>query len=64
MQLGLEILSTSMIWFCFVGKGGYANVWGEYMKNRWNWVNPKHMERLLDYLKGKETRMDNFLGTA
>ena len=40
--------------------GGYVNVWGEYMKSKWNWENPKHMQSLLNYLKGRETRLDTF----
>ncbi len=39
---------------------GYVDVWGDYMKSRWNWENPKHMKTLLNHLKGRVTRLDDF----
>jgi hypothetical protein len=30
------------------------------MKSKWNWENPKEMQNLLNYLKGRETRLDFF----
>jgi three-Cys-motif partner protein len=44
-------------------QGGYVNVWGGYMKERWNMNNPKHTKKLLDQLQGRETRLDYFTGT-
>lgn len=41
-------------------KGEYVDVWGQYMKNKWNWQNPQEMKNLLNYLKGRETRLDSF----
>jgi three-Cys-motif partner protein len=41
-------------------KGKYVDVWGQYMKNKWNWQNPKEMKNLLNYLKGRERRLDSF----
>jgi three-Cys-motif partner protein len=40
--------------------GDYVNVWGNYLKNRWNWQKPEEMKNLLDYLKGRLRRMDFF----
>ncbi len=40
--------------------GDYANVWGGYMKDRWNWQNPQQMKKLLNHLKGREPRLEDF----
>jgi len=40
-------------------KGEYTDAW-DYMKNKWNKQNPQDMENLLNYLKGRETRLDSF----
>jgi three-Cys-motif partner protein len=41
--------------------GAYVDVWGNYMKSKWNWQNPREMQNLLNYLKGRETRLDSFI---
>jgi len=44
--------------------GDYTNVWGGWMKERWNWQNPQQMKKLLDHLKGREPRLDDFFQTV
>lgn len=60
IRVGNSQYFYDMILLC--KQGAYVNVWGDYMKNRWNWDNPKQMQSLLDYLKGRETRLDAFTG--
>lgn len=58
IRVGNTTYFYDMILLCKYG--GYVNVWGKYMKSKWNWENPKHMQSLLNYLKGRETRLDAF----
>jgi three-Cys-motif partner protein len=58
IRVGNKSYYYDMILLCRYGQ--YVNVWGQYMKKRWNWENPQKMEHLLDYLKGRETRLDSF----
>jgi three-Cys-motif partner protein len=58
IRVGNNSYYYDMILLCKIGK--YADVWGQYMKGKWNWENPKQMENLLNYLKGRETRLDAF----
>jgi three-Cys-motif partner protein len=58
IRVGNTSYFYDMILLCKYGE--YVNVWGDYMKSKWNWENPEHMQRLLDYLKGRETRLDSF----
>ena len=58
IRVGNKSYFYDMILLCKMGK--YVDVWGEYMKSKWNWHNPQEMENLLNYLKGRETRLDTF----
>lgn len=58
IRVGNTSYFYDMILLCKSGK--YAEVWGQYMKSKWNWENPKQMQSLLNYLKGRETRLDAF----
>ena len=58
IRVGNNTYFYDMILLCKYGD--YVNVWGDYMKSKWNWENPKQMERLLNYLEGRETRLDAF----
>jgi hypothetical protein len=58
IRVGNATYFYDMILIC--KNGEYVNVWGEYMKGKWNWGNPDEMKTLLDYLKGRETRLDAF----
>jgi three-Cys-motif partner protein len=58
IRVGTTSYFYDMILLCRYGE--YVNVWGEYMKSRWNWENPKHMQSLLNYLKGREKRLEEF----
>ena len=58
IRVGNTSYFYDMVLLCKYGE--YVNVWGDYMKGKWNWKNPKHMERLLNYLKGRETRLDAY----
>jgi len=58
IRVGNNSYYYDMILLC--KDGDYVNVWGQYMKNKWNWENPQEMKNLLDYLKGRETRLDAF----
>lgn len=60
IRVGNTTYFYDMILLC--KQGAYVNVWGDYMKNRWDSDTPKQMQRLLDYLKGRETRLDTFTG--
>lgn len=59
IRVGNMAYFYDMILLCKHGE--YVDVWGEYMKSKWNWENPKHMQSLLNHLKGRETRLDEFL---
>ncbi|MBN1244534.1 three-Cys-motif partner protein TcmP [Candidatus Bathyarchaeota archaeon] len=39
--------------------GNYINAW-QYAKEKWNGQNPQEMTRLLDHLKGRAPRLDDF----
>ena len=43
--------------------GAYVDVWGRWMKTRWNWQNPQQMKKLLNHLKGREPRLEDFSQT-
>jgi three-Cys-motif partner protein len=43
-------------------KGKYVDVWGDYLKSRWDWQKQDQITHLLDYLKGREKRLDFFSG--
>ena len=58
IRVGNNSYYYDMILLCKDGK--YVDVWGQYMKGRWNWENPQEMKNLLNYLKGRETRLDAF----
>lgn len=58
IRVGNHSYYYDIILLCKNGK--YVDVWGKYMKNKWNWQNPQEMENLLNYLKGRETRLDSF----
>jgi three-Cys-motif partner protein len=58
IRVGKSQYFYDMILMC--KQGGYTNVWGGYMKERWDMDNPKHTKRLLDHLKGRELRLDAF----
>ena len=58
IRVGNSSYYYDMILLCRDGK--YVHVWGEYMKGKWNWENPQEMTNLLNYLKGRETRLDSF----
>jgi len=58
IRVGNTSYFYDMILLCKHGE--YVNVWGDYMKGKWNWENPKQMQSLLNYLKGRETRLDAF----
>jgi three-Cys-motif partner protein len=58
IRVGNNSYFYDMILLCKYGE--YADVWGEYMKGKWNWQNPQEMQNLLNYLKGRETRLDAF----
>ena len=58
IRVGKTNYFYDMILLCKYGE--YVNVWGDYMKNKWNAENPKHIKKLVNYLKGRETRLDSF----
>lgn len=58
IRVGNNSYFYDMILLCKYGE--YVDVWGEYMKGKWNWQHPQEMKNLLDYLKGRETRLDAF----
>jgi three-Cys-motif partner protein len=60
IRVGNTAYFYDMILLC--KDGGYVDVWRTYLKNRWNWHNPKEIAHLLDYLKGREMRLDFFTG--
>ncbi len=57
IRVGNRSYFYDMILVC--KSGDYTNVW-QYMKERWDWQNPKDMKSLLNHLKGRETRLDDF----
>lgn len=59
IRVGNNSYFYDMILLCKYGE--YVNVWGDYMKSKWNWENPKEMTNLLNYLKGRTSRLDSFL---
>ena len=58
IRVGNKSYYYDMILLCKSGK--YVDVWGKYMKGKWNWEKPQEMKNLLNYLKGRETRLDEF----
>jgi three-Cys-motif partner protein len=58
IRVGNNAYFYDMILLCKYGD--YVNVWGDYMKKKWNWKNPKEMTNLLNYLKGRTSRLDAF----
>jgi three-Cys-motif partner protein len=60
IRVGNAAYFYDMILLC--KNGGYVDVWGTYLKNRWDWQKPEEITHLLDYLKGREMRLDFFAG--
>jgi len=58
IRVGNTSYFYDMILLCKYGE--YVNVWGDYMKIKWNWKKPEHMQRLLDHLQGRATTLDEF----
>jgi three-Cys-motif partner protein len=62
IRVGNKSYFYDMILLC--KNGAYVDVWGTYLKSRWNWEKPEEITHLLDYLKGRETRLDFFTGIS
>jgi three-Cys-motif partner protein len=58
IRVGNTTYFYDMILLCKQGK--YVDVWGEYLKSKWDWEKPEQIEHLLDYIKGREMRLDLF----
>ena len=57
IRVGNHSYFYDMILVC--KRGGYINAW-QYAKEKWNWQNPQEMQTLLNHLKGRITRLDDF----
>lgn len=60
IRVGNTTYFYDMILLCKQGK--YVDVWGVYLKNKWDWEKPEQIGHLLDYIKGREMRLDLFSG--
>lgn len=57
IRVGTKSYFYDMILVCKYG--GYVNAW-EDARKKWNWQNPKEAQELLNHLKGRAKRLEDF----